>query len=176
MQHGHMEQVGYDTYCKILDEVIKESKGIEVKEEPDVTIDINVSSYIPDYYIENSSQKIETYQNIALCRTKQDIQNTINDIEDRFGKMPKEMVSLIGIAEIKEMCKNIGIIKVMQKQNNIVFFIEQEIFNMDIGELVHKYEDRIKISSGVNPYITYKLKNQSNVIDEIKEFLDGYNK
>lgn len=176
MQHGHMEQVGYDTYCKILDEVIKESKGIEVKEELDVTIDINVSSYIPDSYIENSSQKIEVYQNIALCRTKEDIQNTITDIEDRFGKMPKEMVSLIGIAEIKEMCKDIGIIKVMQRQNSVVFFIGQEVFDMDIGELVHKYGDRIKISSGINPYITYKLKNGENVISEIKEFLDGYNK
>jgi len=176
IQHGHMEQVGYDTYCKILDEVIKESKGIELKEELDVTIDINVSSYIPDGYIENSSQKIEVYQNIALCRTKEDIQNTITDIEDRFGKMPKEMVSLIGIAEIKEMCKDIGIIKVMQKQNSIVFFIQQEVFDMDIGQLVHKYGDRIKISSGINPYITYKLKNGENVISEIKEFLDGYNK
>jgi len=176
MQHGHMEQVGYDTYCKILDEKIKESKGIEVKEELDVTIDINVSSYIPDDYIENNSQKIEVYQNIALCRTKEDIDNTITDIEDRFGKMPKEMISLIGIAEIKEMCKNVGIIKVMQRQNNIVFFIQQEVFDMDIGELVHKYEDRIKISSGVNPYITYRLKNTANVIGEVKEFLDGYNK
>jgi len=176
MQHGHMEQVGYDTYCKILDEVIKESKGIEIKEEPDVTIDINVSSYIPDNYIENNSQKIEAYQNIALCRTKEDIQNTITDIEDRFGKMPKEMISLIGIAEIKEMCKDIGIIKVMQKQNNIVFFIQQDIFDMDIGELVHKYGDRIKISSGINPYITYKLKSTENVMSEIKESLDGYNK
>ena len=64
-----MEQVGYDTYCKLLDEVIKEMQGIEIVKEEDVQIDIAVSSYIPDEFIESSAQKIEIYQNIALCRT-----------------------------------------------------------------------------------------------------------
>ena len=80
-----MEQVGYDTYCKLLDEVIKEEQGIEVlPEEQDVQIDLNVSSYIPDEYIENSSSKIEIYQNIALCKTEDDITNVIDEIIDRF--------------------------------------------------------------------------------------------
>ena len=77
IQHGHMEQVGYDTYCRLLDEVVKEIQGIEVKEEQDIQIDIDVSSYIPDSFIDNNSQKIEIYQNIALCRTEEDIQNVI---------------------------------------------------------------------------------------------------
>ena len=68
IQHGHMEQVGYDTYCKLLDEVVKEMQGIKVKEEKDIQIDMNVSSFIPDEYIENSSQKIEIYQDIALSK------------------------------------------------------------------------------------------------------------
>lgn len=57
IQHGHMEQVGYDTYCRLLDEVVKEIQGIEVKEEQDIQIDIDVSSYIPDSFIDNNSQK-----------------------------------------------------------------------------------------------------------------------
>ena len=65
-----MEQVGYETYCKLLDEVIKEMKGIEVEKEIDITIDLNISSFIPDEYIENQGQKIEVYQNIALCRNE----------------------------------------------------------------------------------------------------------
>lgn len=84
-----MEQVGYDTYCKLLDEVIKEMQGIEVVEEKDVQIDLSVSSYIPDEFIENSTQKIEIYQNIALCRTEEDIQNVIDEIIDRFRKYAK---------------------------------------------------------------------------------------
>ncbi len=81
---GHMEQVGYDTYCKLLDEVIKEIQGGETKEEIDVQIDLNISSYIPDEYIENSSQKIEIYQDIALSRTEKDIENVIDEMIDRF--------------------------------------------------------------------------------------------
>lgn len=84
IQHGHMDQVGYDTYCKLLDEVIKEIQGVEVKEEIDVQIDLDISSYIPDEYIENSSQKIEIYQDIALARTEQDIENVTDEMIDRF--------------------------------------------------------------------------------------------
>ena len=172
MQHGHMEQVGYDTYCKLLDEVVKEMKGIKVEEEQEITIDINVSSYIPDSYIENSSQKIEVYQNIALCRNKEDIENTKNDIIDRFGKMPREVENLLEIARIKEICNQKGIIKITQRNNNIIFtFANNESFDMPIDELIKQYGDRIKFSPGKEPYITYKLEDQSDILKEIKQFL-----
>ena len=172
MQHGHMDQVGYDTYCKLLDEVVKEAKGIKVEEEQDVTIDLNVSSYIPDSYISNSTQKIEVYQNIALCRTEEDIKNVTEDILDRFGKMPKEMFSLIGIARIKEKCKNMGITKVSQKENKIVFYFNPESFTLNIPDLIEQYSNRIKFSTGINPYITFTLKNVNTTIQEIEEFLN----
>ena len=116
IQHGHMEQVGYDTYCNLLDQVVKEMQGIEVEEEQEIQIDINISSYIPDSYIDNSSQKIEVYQNIALCRTEEDIQNVIDEIIDRYGVMPKELENLIEVARIKELCRTAGVIKVTQKE------------------------------------------------------------
>ena len=118
-----------------------------------------------------SVEKIEVYQNIALCRNEEDLKNITEEITDRYGKMPSEMFNLVGIAKIKELCKNVGITKVTQKQNNIVFNFEPELFTMDIGEIVQKYGDRVKFSSGFNPYITYKLKNTDNVIGEIEEFL-----
>ena len=64
-QHGHMEKVGYDMYCKLLDEVVKEIKGEELIEEIDVQIDLDISCYIPDQFIEDSNQKIEIYQKIS---------------------------------------------------------------------------------------------------------------
>lgn len=84
---GHMDKVGYDMYCKLLNEVVKEYKGEKIEEEKDILIDINVSTYIPDEYIENNEQKIETYQNISLCRTEEDIKKEQNEIEDRFRKV-----------------------------------------------------------------------------------------
>ena len=105
-QHGHMEQVGYDTYCKLLDEVIKEEQGIvEVEKEQDVQIDLNVSSYIPDEYIENSSSKIEIYQNIALCKEEEDIENVIDEIIDRFRTYARRIRKFIRYSKNKEFSK-----------------------------------------------------------------------
>lgn len=75
IQSGHLEQVGYETYCNLLDEVVKEMQGVKVEPDLDIQIDLNVTSYIPDEYIPDSSQKIEIYQDIALCKSEKDIQD-----------------------------------------------------------------------------------------------------
>ena len=171
MQHGHMDQIGYDMYCKILDEVVKEMKGIKVEEELDVQIDINVSSYIPDEFIDNSSQKIEIYQNIALCKSEIDIQNVVDEIIDRYGRMPEEIENLLEITRIKNLCREKGISKISQKKDSIIFYIEVSRFdNENIEILLNKYKNRIQFSPGKTSYIT--LKNiGTDVISVIKEFL-----
>ncbi len=186
IQHGHMEQVGYDTYCNLLDQVVKEMQGMEVTEsdeEPEIQIDINVSSYIPDSYIENGSQKIEVYQNIALCRTEEDIQNVIDELIDRYGVMPKELENLIEVARIKEMCRNAGIVKISEKrsmqdfqntQQSIVFYFDKNKYKPEIVDnLIKKYGYNIKFSTGIEPYVTLKIGNvtEEELIERIKEFL-----
>ena len=173
IQHGHLEQVGYDTYCQLLDEVIKEMKGLPVQEELDVQIDLDVTSYIPDTYITDSSQKIEMYQNIALCRTEEDIQNVIDEMIDRFGNMPKEIENLIEIARIKMLCKKLKISKVQSRRNFVVFLFEPGELNIDINELVKKYRNKIKFTQGIKPQITLALENLSEIkmLHEVKEFL-----
>ncbi len=176
MQHGHMEQVGYDTYCKLLDEVIKDMQGIEVREEQDVQIDLAISSYIPDSFIENSSQKIEIYQNIALCRTEEDIQNVIDEVIDRYGKLPVELENLLEIARIKSLARKANIIKVVQRNNSILFYLTREAINEKmINNLVSKYNMRLRFSNGIEPYATLKLKEEPSdkeIIQEVKEFLN----
>ena len=172
VQHGHMEQVGYDMYCKLLDEVVKEIQGEEIVDEIDVQIDLDVSSYIPDEYIENSSQKIEIYQNIALCRTEEDIENVIDEIIDRYGAIPKEIENLLEISRIKIFARQNYILKINQKLDNIVFHFERDKFNVDcIDKLMKIYRNRIKFSPATEPYITFKLKDKRKILDEIKEFL-----
>lgn len=172
MQHGHMEQVGYDMYCKLLDEVVKEMQGIEIEDEKDIQIDINVSSFIPDSFIENSSQKIEIYQNIALCKNEEDVVNVTDEIIDRYGSIPKEVENLIEIAIIKNLAREVGIIKILQKQENIVFHYESGRFDIKmVDELIKKYKNRIKFSPAQEPYITYKISRDNKILDEIKEFL-----
>lgn len=173
MQHGHMEQVGYDTYCKLLDEVIKEMQGIEVVEEQDVQIDLAVSSYIPDNFIENSSQKIEIYQNIALCRTEEELQNVIDEVIDRYGRLPKELENLIDIARIKQLARKANILKIAQKENGIVFyFVKEKIKPEMVNTLITKYPMLIKFSNAVEPYVTLRIKENENIIEKAKEFLN----
>ena len=173
MQHGHMEQVGYDTYCKLLDEVIKEMQGIEVVEEQDVQIDLAVSSYIPDNFIENSSQKIEIYQNIALCRTEEELQNVIDEVIDRYGRLPKELENLIDIARIKQLARKANILKIAQRENGIVFyFVKEKIKPEMVNTLITKYPMLVKFSNAVEPYVTLRIKENENVIEKAKEFLN----
>lgn len=173
MQHGHMEQVGYDTYCKLLDEVIKEMQGIEVVEEQDVQIDLAVSSYIPDNFIENSSQKIEIYQNIALCRTEEELQNVIDEVIDRYGRLPKELENLIDIARIKQLARKANILKIAQKENGIVFyFVKEKIKPEMVNTLITKYPMLVKFSNAVEPYVTLRIKENENIIEKAKGFLN----
>ena len=173
IQSGHLEQVGYDTYCKLLDEVVKEMQGEEVKPEIDVQIDLDATCYIPDEYISDSSQKIEIYQDIALCKNEEDIQNVIDEMIDRFGNMPSEIENLIEIARIKILCKKLNISKVQGKRSFAVFTFELGEFNIDVNELAKNYRNRIKFSQGLKPQITYVLQNAigMKMLKEVEEFL-----
>ena len=176
IQSGHMEQVGYDTYCKLLDEVVKEMQGTEVKEEKEIQIDINLSSYIPDTYIEDQAQKIEIYQDIALCRNDKDIEDVIDEIIDRYGSMPKEVENLIEIARIKILAREASVIKVTQKEKSIMVNLDKDDIKIDeekIKVLLEKYGTKLRFSAGVEPYITLKIneKDEEKIISQIKELL-----
>ena len=174
IQSGHLEQVGYDTYCNLLDEVVKEMQGEEVKPEIDVQIDLDATCFIPDEYISDSSQKIEIYQDIALCKNEEDIQNVIDEMIDRFGNMPKEIENLLEIARIKILCKKLNISKVQGKHNFVVFIFEAKELNIDVNELVKKYKNKIRFSQGIKPQIAIALDNSTgmSMLKEVKKFLE----
>ena len=153
-------------------------KGIKVEKEIDVQIDLNITSYIPDSYIPDSSQKIEMYQDIALCKDEQDIQNVIDEMIDRFGNMPPEIENLIEIARIKILCKKLKISKVQSKKDNILLIFDETDIDVDIIKLVEKYKNRIIFTQGIKPQITLKLLKTSEreIMKETKELLRDINR
>ena len=173
IQSGHLEQVGYDTYCNLLDEVVKEMQGMQVEEDIDMQIDLNVSSYIPDEYIKDSGQKIEIYQDIALCKNEEDIQNVIDEIIDRFGNMPPELENLLDIARIKYLAKPYNISKIASRKTSVIFTFEKNKLDIDIARLVEKYKNKIKFSAGVKPIITLEIGsiNERQILNDVTEFL-----
>lgn len=148
-------------------------KGIKVEPEVDIQIDLNVTSYIPDEYISDSNQKIEIYQNIALCKNEEDIQNVIDEIIDRFGNMPEELENLIDIARIKYLAKTQNISKIASKKTAIVFTYEPNKFERNIEEMVKKYGNKIKFSAGIKPMVTLEIgtTNERQILNDTTEFL-----
>ena len=168
IQHGHMEQVGYDMYNRLLDEVVKELKGEKIDVEEEISIDLSISSYIPEEYIDSSSQKIEIYQDIANSKSEEEVQNVIDEIIDRYGEMPKEVHNLIEIARIKNLCREQGVIKLQQKQNAVLIYYKNGE-KIDIANILQNYGNRVRFSPGEKPYITLKI--EKDVVKELKEFL-----
>lgn len=162
-------------YCKLLDEVMREMQGGEIpKEEEEIQIDLNVSSYIPDNYIENSDIKIEIYQDIALCKNENEILDITDEIIDRFGSMPEEVENLLEIARIKNLCKEKGIIKIIEREKSIVFYFSGKEFNMDsVSKIISSYNNKVKFSPSTLPYITYKIDENKSIIKQVKEFLSS---
>ena len=119
-QHGHMESVGYDMYCKLLDEAVRHIKGEDVSLDFETTIDINVNAFIPSYYIKNEEQKLEVYKKISLVTGIEDYYDVQDEIEDRFGTIPKSVQALLDIVLVKAEAHSIGVLSIMQKNKNLV--------------------------------------------------------
>ena len=177
-QHGHMETVGYDMYCKILDEAVRELKGEIVGEKHDITIDINVNAYISDDLIQNEMQKIEIYKKIASIKNKQDMYEVEEEIEDRYGNIPPATYNLLYIALMKSHATNIGVRGIIQKGTSIIIdFYENASF--DMGKLIEMIKVRSKSLSYTTikkAYLTYKVDkgmDDKGIIWDLMEIMEG---
>ena len=175
-QHGHMEAVGYEMYCKLLDEAVREIKGEKVLPEVDTQIDLKITAYIPSSYIENINQKIEVYQDIANMDKEEQISEIIDELIDRYGDIPKEVTNLLEVAKIKILARNLKILNVTQKGDNVIFEFDapEAIKDNVVQILIDIYKNRVFFSSGVRPYITLKLqsKKDSDIVEEVEKILN----
>ena len=163
-QHGHMEAVGYDLYCKMLNEAVKEAKGIAVEESFDTSIDIVIDAYIPMDYIPNELQKLDIYKRIADIETQEETEEMTEELIDRFGDPPKSVENLLYIAKIKSMAHRLYFTEVAQKGESVRFTLYEKarIDVTKIPELVAAYGQKVTFTADPkNPYFTYHLKKNS---------------
>lgn len=163
-QHGHMEAVGYDLYCKMLNEAVKEAKGIAVEASFDTSIDIDIDAYIPMGYIPNEFQKLDIYKRIAGIETMEESEEILEELIDRFGDPPKSVENLLYIAKIKSMAHHVYFTEVSQKSDAIKFTLyEKAKINVaKIPEFTEKYGINLKFTADPKaPYFTYFLKKNS---------------
>lgn len=178
-QHGHMETVGYDMYCKLLDEAVCGLKGVEKAESFETSVDISVNAYIPEYYIENEEQRLEIYKKISLISDTDSFYDVQEEIEDRFGTMPKAVQTLLDVALMKSRAHGLGIVSIAEKQKNIVitFKSDAQVDTAKITELLSEKNSPYMFTAAKEPYITIKTSGDSgkNALDHVKNFIQRLN-
>ena len=120
-QHGHMTEIGYDLYVKMLDAAIRNLQGQVVEQKVDTEIELDINAYIPENYIDDEMSKIEIYKKIASIESKQDLYEIEEEVEDRFSNIPEPVRNLMHIAYIKALGEKLGILKIKQNKTVISF-------------------------------------------------------
>ena len=175
-QHGHMEAVGYEMYCRLLEEAVRELRGEPArKEDMEVTIDINIDAYIDDSYIGNESRKIEMYRKIAAINDNNDVIDIEDELIDRYGDIPGPVRNLIKVAYIKALARSLGISAVTEKKDSVIFTFadSKKIDFRAIAKTAEKYRRQLLFSAGASPHLVYKKPQVSGekLADNIKILL-----
>lgn len=173
-QHGHMDSIGYELYCKILDEAVRQLKGEEVTETFETLMDINVNAFIPEKYISSEMQKLEMYKKISVINSIEDFYDVQEELEDRFGDIPKPVQNLLDVAYIKAEAHTLGVVAVTQRGENVVLSFKQDSsINIDnMVELIKQSKGKVMFNgNNANPYLTLNNVSSNDMLDEIKDLV-----
>ncbi|MBR3494306.1 MAG: transcription-repair coupling factor [Clostridia bacterium] len=108
-QHGHLATVGYETYCKLMEETMIEAKGIPSRSELETRVGLNVDAYLPNDYVEDEMQRMEIYRRIASLRTESDRMDITDELVDRYGEPPEVVQRLLDVSQFRAMLSRLGI-------------------------------------------------------------------
>lgn len=171
-QHGHMNAVGYDLYCKMLNEAVKEAKGIHAMEDFETSVDLNVDAYIPDSYISNEFQKLDIYKRIAGIETQQDYDDMLEELLDRFGEPGKAVLNLLAIAKLKAIAHQGYVTEIKQTGKTVRFTLyEKARLNTEgFPALMQKYRRGLQFKNEQEP--KFILEPQGNLILALTEFAE----
>ena len=168
-QHGHMDKVGYELYSKLLKEELGE------KPAKNVQLDIRVSAYIPEGYIENSAGRMDAYKEIAEIRTLADRNRVVGALEDLYGELPLEVENLVEIASVKAMTEEIGAEEVLSDKGaaSLVFDSIERFGNLLLHDAMDRYRRYVKATAAVRPTLEFSApeKDAGEMLALLKDFL-----
>jgi transcription-repair coupling factor (superfamily II helicase) len=176
-QHGHMASVGYDLYCRMLEDTIKLIKGDRDQEPIETTVDVKVDAFISGEYIEDEIQKISIYKKIAAIENQEDYDDIKEELEDRYSAIPQPVYNLMDIAYIKSKAKSLGVEEVKEKNEDIHFMFQNRdrIKSSIYKRILDNYKKEVYIRLGEKPSFVYKVneaKNENMLLD-IKDLLNS---
>lgn len=179
-QHGHMEAVGYDLYCKMLNTAVKHLKGEMEEETFTTTVDFNIDAFIPSSYIQNEYQKLDIYKRIACIENEEEKEDMLEELIDRFGDLPKKVQQLLNIALVKALAHDAYMVSVEQKGDQIKFLMYEKA-NVQVEKipvLLDLYKGSLSFTIDQNPYFIYEKKSRNrkekdeDVLEVVKKVLN----
>lgn len=175
-QHGHMNAVGYDLYCKMLSEAVKEAKGIHTMEDFETSVDLNIDAFIPDTYISNEFQKLDIYKRIAGIENQSDYDDMLEELLDRFGEPTKAVLNLLAIAKMKAIAHQAYVTEIKQigKEIKITLYEKAKINPVGIPALMDKYRRRLQFKTDKEPKFIFLP--QGKVVEALTEFAEELQK
>ncbi len=172
-QHGHIENIGYDMYMRILNEAILEEKGVVQKEKTECAVEMNVSAYIPESYIKSPVQRIDVYKKISLIENIADKMDVIDELLDRYGDLPRSVSALLDVSLLRACGSVCGINKIVKRGSSVLFYPEK----MDIriwSMLTADRKGAILMTLELKPYVTLRTKAGDDVFKKAIELLTDY--
>lgn len=165
-QSGHMEAVGYDLYCKMLNDAVRMLKGEKKSDEEfETSIDLSVNAFISNTYIKSEFQKLDMYKRIACIETAEEYSDMQDELTDRFGSIPVATENLLKIALLKADAHKVYITQIIQKADGIRFYLYNGVTpdTKNITSLLKKYQGMLKYVQAEEPYFNYITGNEDNV-------------
>lgn len=180
-QHGHMEAVGYDLYCKMLNDAVRYLKGEAEDEDFTTTMDLNVDAFIPDSYISNEYQKLDIYKRIAAIENEEEMDEMVEELIDRFGDIPKKVMKLLEVAGLKALAHSVYVTSVEQKGEQFTFamYEKAKVHPERIPELLKAFGGDLAFRAEEPPAFLYEKKGkragdrEKDVLPVVKNVLNS---
>ncbi|MBP3370606.1 MAG: transcription-repair coupling factor, partial [Clostridia bacterium] len=174
-QHGHLDAVGYELYIKLLNEAVLEEKGEKIPEKPECTVTLRCDAFISEKYVPYSAQRMGLYKRIAMLETREDKDDIIDELIDRYGDIPRPTLDLLTISLVRAAAMRCGILNIVEEQSEIR--ILPSAFDFEVwAELSEdpKYKGRIKVIMSEPPCIIFKKQRGDNVPDMLLVLFEKY--
>lgn len=169
-QHGNMDAVGFELYCKMLNDAVLTVKGEKKEEEEFETLaDLDINAYLPSEYIVNEPQKLEMYHKIASIEGKIDYEEFRDELKDRFGELPKPAEALLSVALLRARAKKLYITEIKGGNGKLkIAFLASAPIRVDkIPEFLASFRGNIRYVKSADPGFEYSY--QMSGIPEIDE-------
>ncbi len=173
-QHGHLDAVGYDLYIKMLNEAVLEQKGEAPVKQPECTMTLSVSAFVPASYVDSAAQRIALYKRIAQIRNREDLSDITDELIDRYGDLPAPVTALLRIALIRAMGRSCGMDKIVQDGNALHFYSEQ--LDPFIWQALSRANPAwcARLSGSPSEHISLKKPTQADILDFTEDVLKKY--